>query len=123
MKYFVLTYTGIDGITCEFYLKGKSRTHLAERILNYSKGILSTSKGTLYTSDVKLGFLREINLEEYPQLTKQDFGIINEYQSYSLSDIQERIEEREAKIAKQFKNNIININKHMNNKSKYHSIH
>lgn len=123
MKYFVLNYTGIDGITCEFYLKGKSRNHLADRILNYSKGILSTSKGTLYTADVKLGFLREINLEEYSQLTKQDFGIINENQSYSLSDIQERMEEREAKMRKHFKNNIVNINYHLNNKNKPQLIH
>jgi hypothetical protein len=72
MKYFVL-YTGND----ECYLKGKSVEHMEDRIQMYSDGILSTNKWTIITSNIDYGYLREVNLSEYPELTKRDFAIIN----------------------------------------------
>jgi len=88
MKYFILYHGDEEYGFREFYLKGKSLAHMEDRIKNYSVGSLSTNKGTLYTSNIQVGFLLEVNPSEH-QLSKSDFGIINENQSYSLSELRE----------------------------------
>ncbi|WP_226678292.1 hypothetical protein [Mesobacillus jeotgali] len=87
MKFFILYFTDKDGVTNELYLKGKSMNHMLERIESYSNGILSSSKGTLYMSELTSAFLQEVNLNIYPNLSKRDFGIINENRSYNLNDL------------------------------------
>jgi hypothetical protein len=87
MKFFILYFTDKDGVTNEFYLKGKSMNHMLERIERYSNGTLSSSKGTLYMSELTSVFLQEVNLNNYPNLKKRDFGIINENRSYSFDDL------------------------------------
>jgi hypothetical protein len=86
MKYFVL-YTLEDNCLHESYLKGKSFEHVFEKIQHYSKGILSTDKETLITSNISNGYLREVDLNEYPALTKHDFVDIDEENSFSSLDI------------------------------------
>ncbi|GGB72881.1 hypothetical protein [Fictibacillus barbaricus] len=86
MRYFVL-YTLNDNYISERYLKGKSYEHIENRIHHYSDGILSTNKWTLITSNIEVGYLREISLSEFPHLTKKDFAMINENNSLSSSEI------------------------------------
>ncbi|TKC14370.1 hypothetical protein [Robertmurraya kyonggiensis] len=87
MKYFVLYYSTGDCVKGEIYLKGKSKRHMEERIEHYSNGALSTSKNSLITSNLSSAFLREIDLIEYPHLKKTDFAQINEFRSWSTTDI------------------------------------
>jgi hypothetical protein len=86
MKYFVL-YTIEDNHIHESYLKGKSYEHVFERLQKYSNGILSTNKETIITSNISYGYLREVELIEYPNLTKRDFVCINENNSFSSSEL------------------------------------
>jgi hypothetical protein len=86
MKYFVL-HTLDSGFNMEYYLKGKSFNHIEERIKKYSNGILSTSKWTLVTGNINLGFLREVQPKEFPNLKKQDFATINENHSFSFEEM------------------------------------
>ncbi|MGD6963991.1 MAG: hypothetical protein ACQET8_14665 [Bacillota bacterium] len=86
MKYFVL-YTLNEHYVSEKYVKGKSYEHVVNRIQHYSDGILSTNKWTLVTSNIAVGYLREIQLSDFPLLSKRDFGMINENQSYSYHEL------------------------------------
>jgi hypothetical protein len=86
MKYFVL-HTFNDKYTDEHFLKGKSYEHIEERIQKYADGMLSTNKWTLITSNLSRGYLREIDLAEYPEVKKRDFAIIDENLSFSGSEI------------------------------------
>ena len=86
MKYFVLYFSDEGQPFGEFYLKGKSMKHIAERVEKYHEGVLSTTRGTLMTSNITYGFLLEVNPIEH-NLSKRDFGIVNENQSYSLSEL------------------------------------
>ncbi|WP_312096190.1 hypothetical protein [Niallia sp.] len=86
MKYFVLYYGDKRQPFGEFYLKGKSMNHIAERVENYQDGALSTNKGTLMTSNIQYGYLLEVNPIEH-NLSKRDFGVLNENQSYCLSEL------------------------------------
>lgn len=87
MKYFILYVTFKDHSTDEIYLKGKSLDHLEERIERYANGCLAISKGSIYTSNAKSAFIREINLRDFPHFTKNDFALINETSSYDESDL------------------------------------
>lgn len=86
MNYFVL-YTLNDHYISEKYVKGKSYEHVVDRIQHYSDGILSTNKWTLVTSNIAVAYLREIQLSDFPHLSKRDFGMINENQSYSSHEL------------------------------------
>jgi hypothetical protein len=88
MKYFVLYYGDKGQPFGEFFLKGKSMSHISERVESYRDGVLSTNKGTLMTSNIAYGFLLEVNPIEH-NLSKRDFGIVNENQSYSLSELRD----------------------------------
>ncbi len=68
-------------------MKGKSIKYMEERIHRYSNGCLATSKGSLYTSNANSSFIREIDLKEFPHLSKRDFATINETSSYDMSDL------------------------------------
>jgi hypothetical protein len=87
MKYFFL-YTLEDNYIHESYLKGKSYEHVFEKIQHYSNGILSTDKETLITSNISHGYLREVDLKEFPTLKSHDFVYIDEENSFSSLDIQ-----------------------------------
>jgi hypothetical protein len=69
MKYFVLYTVNEDSIS-ECYLKGKSFEHIEDRINVYSDGIISTNKWSLITSNIEFGYLREVNLLEFPKLSR-----------------------------------------------------
>lgn len=86
MKYCVL-YTINDYGVREYFIKGKSVEHIEDRIKAYSDGFLSTNKWTLLTSNIENGYLREINLSEFPDKSKKDFSIINENNSFSSFEI------------------------------------
>ena len=86
MGYFIL-YTLNEHYISERYLKGKSYEHLEDRIHHYSDGILSTNKWSLITSNIDVGYLIEVNLSEVPHLTKKNFAMINENNSFSSSEI------------------------------------
>jgi hypothetical protein len=86
MKYFFL-YTLEDNYIHESYLKGKSYDQVFEKIQHYSNGILSTDKETLITSKISHGYLREVDLKEFPTLKSQDFVFIDEENSFSSLDI------------------------------------
>ncbi|MBY6038332.1 hypothetical protein KUV80_16920 [Fictibacillus nanhaiensis] len=83
MKYFVL-YTVNANIVDECYLKGQSTDYVKKCIDKYSNGFLSTNKWTLITSNIDYGFLREIDHKELPLLSKKDFAIIDELNSYNF---------------------------------------
>jgi hypothetical protein len=59
---------------------------LEERIERYANGCLATRKGSIYTSNAKTAFVREINVKDFPHLTKNDFALINETSSYDISN-------------------------------------
>lgn len=86
MKYFVL-HTLQDQYRKDYFLKGKSMEHIEERIHTYSEGILSTNKWTLMTCNVECGYLREVSLDEYPEMKKKDFAMINENNSFSALEL------------------------------------
>lgn len=86
MKYFVL-YTVNEEYISECFLKGKSTEHIVDRINVYSDGILSTNKWSLITSNIEFGYLREINFLEFPKLSKKDFAIISENNSFSSYEL------------------------------------
>lgn len=65
-------------------------SHMQERIEKYKYGALCTNKGTLYTSNIEYGFLREVCPNHYPERTKNNFGIINENHSYCPTDYTEK---------------------------------
>jgi hypothetical protein len=85
VKYFVL-YTGdsSNDHVHESYLKGHSTDYVEKCIGKYSNGFLSTNKWTLITLNIDFGFLREINQKELPLLSKKNFAIIDELNSYNL---------------------------------------
>lgn len=90
MKYFILYVIFNDDYPpTEVYLKGKSIMFMEERIGRYSNGCLATSKGSIYTSNAKSAFIREIDLNYFPYLSKRDFATINETSSYDVSDLVE----------------------------------
>jgi hypothetical protein len=67
-------------------MKGKSADFMIDRLKWYYKGIIQTSKGSIIVDQLQSIFVREINLKDFPHLSKGDFAIINENKSYSISD-------------------------------------
>jgi hypothetical protein len=89
MKYFVLT-VAVDeqsSFSHEYYIKGKELDKVVSQMMKYSNGILSTDKFHLYTQNIKFGYVREINLQEFPHLDSREFALINERNSYDLSEL------------------------------------
>jgi hypothetical protein len=85
MKYFVLT-VAIDehsSFSHEYYIKGQELDEVVRLMMKYSNGILSTKKFHLCT--IKFGYVREINLREFPHLESREFALINEKKCYDLS--------------------------------------
>lgn len=89
MKYFVIhiAIDDEDDFSNEYYITGKSIEHVSETIKKYSNGYLSTNIFNLVTSNIKYGFIREINLQDYPDLSPCDFAQISNSRSYSLLDL------------------------------------
>jgi hypothetical protein len=88
MKYFVLT-VAIDehsSFSHEYYFKGLELDEVVRLMRKYSNGILSTNKFHLCTQNIKFGFVREINLQEFPHIDSREFALINERISYDLSE-------------------------------------
>lgn len=86
MKYFIFYVTFHEGFTKEYYIKGKSIDFMLERIERYSDGYLSTSKFGLLTHNVQSIYVREIEINHFPYLSKKDFAVINETKSYHHKD-------------------------------------
>jgi hypothetical protein len=87
MKYFILYITDQYNVTTEYYLKGKSSNYVVERVERYTDGCLATSKVNINTFNLSSAFVREINPDDFPLISKKDFGIINENKSYNKLDL------------------------------------
>jgi hypothetical protein len=89
MKYFVLTVAIDEQSTFshEYYIKGQELDAVVRLMMKYSNGILSTSKFHLCTHNIKFGYVREINLREFPPLDSKEFALINERKCYDLSEL------------------------------------
>ncbi|SDN05907.1 hypothetical protein [Bacillus sp. OK048] len=86
MKYLIVYFTHTNGRTFEYYMKGKSADFLLNRLEWYCDGIVRTDKGIIKTDNLKSIFVREINPNDFPHLTKRDFAMINENKSYGKAD-------------------------------------
>lgn len=86
MKYFIFYVTYHSHHTSESHVKGKSMDYILERIERYSDGCIVTSREGICTDQAKSLFVREINLKDFPSLSKRDFAMINETKSYNHSD-------------------------------------
>jgi hypothetical protein len=89
MKYFVLT-VAIDeqsSFSHEYYIKGQGPDEVARLMMKYSNGVLSTDKFHLCTQNIKFGYVREINLQDVPHINSREFALINERNSYDLSEL------------------------------------
>jgi hypothetical protein len=86
MKYFIL-YTTVDEedlFSNVFYIKGKSTRKILTQIEQFSNGWINTSQFGICTRNIKYGFLREINLNNYPELSSNNFGQICESKCMSF---------------------------------------
>jgi hypothetical protein len=83
MRYFILS-TAVkedDPFTDEYYLRGKSIQQVYLQIERYSNGIISTNLYGVCTRNIKYGYIREVNLNNYPELCHKDFAKICEKKS------------------------------------------
>jgi hypothetical protein len=89
MKYFVLTvaFDEHSSFSQEYYIKGQELDEVVRLMMKYSYGILSTNKFHLCTQNIKFGFVREINLQDVPHIDSREFALINERNSYDLSEL------------------------------------
>ncbi|WML46686.1 hypothetical protein RCG23_13615 [Neobacillus sp. PS3-34] len=87
MNYFILYVTFKNDLTEEMYVKGKSINYILEQIGRYTDGIISTSHTTISTHHAKSIYVRQIDLNHFPHLSKRDFRMINENQSYNYADL------------------------------------
>jgi hypothetical protein len=80
MKYFILYTAGDeeDQFSNEFYIKGRSTRQVLKLIEQFSNGWIHTSLFGLCTRNIKYGFLREVNLNHYSDLSSKDFAHICE---------------------------------------------
>jgi len=88
MRYFIL-YTSSKYGFKENYLKGESFKEMEDKIQKFSNGRICTNKSSLYTYNIPLGFLREINLNFHPELSETDFEVINENKCYDFSKFED----------------------------------
>jgi hypothetical protein len=89
MKYFVLT-VAVDeqsSFSHEYYIKGQELDEVVGLMMKYSNGVLSTNKFHLCTQNIKFGYVREISLQEFLHIDSREFALINERNSYDLSEI------------------------------------
>lgn len=90
MRYFILYVFNQNMTIREFYFKSRSFVQLEDRIRYYSDGCIFTSKFAIDCDNIFLGFLREIDLEFHPELKKTDFAMINESESYSAKEFDDK---------------------------------
>lgn len=86
MNYFIL-HTAVseqEHFTTEFYIKGKSKRQVYNLIEQYSNGTIITSKFGICTRNIKYGFIREVQLNDYPDLSPKDFADIIERKCISF---------------------------------------
>jgi hypothetical protein len=80
VRYFILS-TAVkedDPFTDEYYIRGESSEQVYTQIDRYSNGMISTKLFGLCTRNITFGYIREINLENYPGLSSKDFAQICE---------------------------------------------
>jgi hypothetical protein len=80
MKYFIL-YTAVkeeDPFSMEYYIKGKCKHQVLRQIQEYSNGLLTTSHFGICTRNIQNGYLREIQLNDFPELSPKNFSLICE---------------------------------------------
>ncbi|MFJ5718139.1 hypothetical protein [Neobacillus sp. NPDC093127] len=87
--HFIVYFTHTNNLTTEYFMKGKSADYLVNRLKWFYKGIITTNKWGIKADYLLSVFVREINPNDFPNLSKRDFAIINENKSYSLSDFQD----------------------------------
>jgi hypothetical protein len=86
MKYFILC-TAVkeeDPFLNEYYIKGKSIQQVLNQIEQFSNGWINTSGFGLCTQNIKYGYLREVNINNFPELSSQDFAQICESKCISF---------------------------------------
>jgi hypothetical protein len=86
MEYFILYVTSSHHTTLEYYIKGENMDYILGQMEKYSNGLLVTSKESICTYNAISMFVRQIDLKHFPNLSKNDFAVINERKSYSLKD-------------------------------------
>jgi hypothetical protein len=83
VRYFILS-TAVkkdDPFTDEFYIRGESIKQVYTQIERYSNGMITTSLFGLCTRNITWGYIREINLANYPGLSHKNFAQICERRS------------------------------------------
>jgi hypothetical protein len=86
MKYFFL-YTAVneeDPFSDKYYIKGKSIQQVLNQIEHFSNGWINTSQFGLCTQNIKYGYLREVNIKNFPELSSKDFAQICESKCISF---------------------------------------
>jgi hypothetical protein len=80
VRYFILC-TAVkedDPFTDEFYIRGESIQQVFKQIDRYSNGLISTNLFGICTRNIKYGYIREVNINNYPELSSKDFAQICE---------------------------------------------
>jgi hypothetical protein len=86
MKYFIL-YTAVkedDPFSDKYYIKGRSLQQVVKQIDQFSNGWINTRQFGLCTQNVKYGYLREVNINHFPELSSRDFAQICESKCISF---------------------------------------
>ncbi|MBM7691635.1 hypothetical protein JOC77_001042 [Peribacillus deserti] len=87
MRYFIVYVTFIDNRTENFWFKSKSGSLLLSQLSKYPKGIIATNKFSFSTNNALSVFILEVDLLIQPQLSKNDFAILNENACYNYFDM------------------------------------
>jgi hypothetical protein len=80
VRYFILS-TAVkedDPFTDEFFIRGESIQQVYTQIERYSNGMITTNLFGFCTRNITFGYIREINLDNYPELSSKDFAQICE---------------------------------------------
>lgn len=88
MKYFIVYVTYDEGTTYEFLFKSRNGRILESQLKRYPYGTIYTNKFCIFTNNALSAYIREIDLNYFPHLSKKDFGIINENQCHDVSDLE-----------------------------------
>jgi hypothetical protein len=85
VRYFILSTAAKenDPFTDEFYIRAESIQQVFKQVEKYSNGLISTNLFGLCTRNIKYGYIREVNLNNFPEMSHKDFAKICERKSMS----------------------------------------
>jgi hypothetical protein len=88
LRYFIVYFTHTNNQVTEYYMKSKSADRLLNRLEWYCGGCIVTNLGFgIMTQNLISIFVREIDPTHFPHLSKRDFAMISENQSYGQADL------------------------------------